>query len=463
MAGYREESDVLGSVKVPSNAYYGAETQRAVDNFPISGLRINSTFVKHYAIIKRAAALVNVSNGKLDRKIGGAIVDACDEIIEGKLSDQFVVDAFQAGAGTSTNMNLNEVIANRAIELLKGKRGDYRLVHPNDHVNMAQSTNDTYHANIHLTAYAMITKSLLPTLELLEKAFSAKAKEFSNDIKVGRTHLQDAVPMTLGQEFSGYAYALSVQKNNIERNAEYLLELSLGGTAVGTGIESYKGYSNSVVAEISKITGFKMKVAKNFFGVQQNQVEELAVSGSIRGLAALLIKIANDLRLLSSGPRAGMSDITIPPVQPGSSIMPGKINPSIPEMLDMVCFDVMGKDTSITYAAQSGQLELNVFMPVIAYNLLYSISLLTNAMNVFRKKCVTGIKANKANLKRHLDENLSLATALSEELGYTRAAQIARRAYKEGKTIKQVCLEMKVMKKQELDKLLDSKRLVSNR
>jgi fumarate hydratase class II len=461
MGEYRNESDVLGEVKVPSSAYYGSETQRAVDNFPISGLRINSTFIKYYAIMKRAAAITNVSHGRLDKRIGGAIVDACDEIIEGKLSDQFVVDAFQAGAGTSTNMNLNEVIANRAIELLKGRRGDYKLVHPNDHVNMAQSTNDTYHANIHITAYAMLTLSLLPTLKRLETAFSKKSKEFSKMVKIGRTHLQDAVPMTLGQEFSGYAYALSVQADNIRSNSDYLLDLSLGGTAVGTGIESYPGYSKDVVAEISKITGFKVRVAKNFFGVQQNQVEELAVSGSIRGLASLLVKIANDLRLLSSGPRAGFSDITLPPVQPGSSIMPGKINPSMPEMLDMVCFEVIGKDTSIAFAAQSGQLELNVFMPVIAYNLLYSISILDNAISVFTKRCVVGIKADKANLNRHLNENLSLATALSAKLGYAKAAQIARRAYKEGKTVKQVCIEMKVLKKPELDKMLDSRKLIA--
>ena len=460
MVRYRIEKDFLGRVKVPADVYYGAETERAKENFPISGMRVSKDFIKYYAIIKRSTALANIKIGKLDQKTGNAIVRACDEIIKGRFEDQFIVDVFQAGAGTSTNMNLNEVIANRAIEILGGKRGNYKLVHPNDKVNMSQSTNDTYHAAIHLSVYTLIKKELIPALILLEKSLYKKSKEFSRVIKVGRTHLQDAVPITLGQEFSGYASSTSRHKENISKASDPLLDMSLGGTAVGTGIEASKEYSKHAIAELNKYTGAKFRIGKNFFDIQQNLNEESLISSSLRDLAVALSRIANDLRLLSSGPNAGFGDIILPAVQPGSSIMPGKINPSVPEMFNMVCFEVIGNDATIALASESGQMELNVFMPIVAYNLVYSIKILSNAIRVLSKKCVSGIKANVDRLKANIEKDPSLATALAPYIGYSKASQIALKAHKENKTIKEVALEMKVMPEKELDKILDAKKLV---
>ena len=459
MPRYRKERDVLGSVKVPTDAYYGSETQRAINNFPISGISLPNTFIRHYAMIKKAAALTHIKFGKLESKKGSAIVKACNELIAGMHAEQFTTDIYQAGAGTSVNMNLNEVIANRAIEILGGRKGNYKLVHPNDDVNMSQSTNDTFHACIHLTVYDELHNTLIPRLERLQKAFFKKAMDFRNIVKIGRTHMQDAVPMTLGEEFSGYASALERQIKSIKMISDALLDVSLGGTAVGTGIEAYKGYSKAVVKELRKISGVQLRSAHNFFDIQQNQIEELWVSGALRSLATLLNKISNDLRLLSSGPRSGLGEITLPPVQPGSSIMPGKINPSIPEMLIMVSLDVAGKDKENEEGALLGQLELNVYMPIIAYNLLYSIEILSKGVDVFRQKCVIGIKANEERIKQHIEENLSLATALAPHIGYSRAAAIARKALKENKTLRQVCLDQKLFTKEELKKILDSKAL----
>ena len=324
MTKFRIEKDFLGNVRVPYDSYYGPETQRSKDNYNISGLHMQPTFIRHYAIIKRCAALANMKLGKLDEKTGRAIVKACDEIIKGKLSDQFTIDVFQSGAGTSVNMNMNEVIANRALEILGHKRGNYKIIHPNDHVNMSQSTNDTYHANIHLTVYSELNKNLIPALESLHKALNKKAHEFANVVKTGRTHLQDAVPMTLGQEFSGYASSVDRQIENIRKSSRGLLQVSLGGTAVGTGIEASKKYSNAIISALRKYTGYNFKLAKNFFDMQQNQDEEGWVSSSLRDLAVALNKISNDLRLMTSGPISGFSDIILPPVQPGSSIMPAR-------------------------------------------------------------------------------------------------------------------------------------------
>ncbi len=456
---YRTESDVLGTVRVPADAYYGSETQRAVDNFPISGLRLQREFIHAYAEIKKAAAEANMRTGRLNPKKSGAIARACNEVLAGKFDSQFVVDVFQAGAGTSTNMNVNEVIANRAVELLGGKKGNYKLAHPNDHVNMSQSTNDTFHAAIRIASYLALRKRLMPALTALEKAFRRKSAEFAHVVKTGRTHLQDAVPITMGDEFSAYAYTARRAREAIEANAKQLLELPVGGTAVGTGINAVPGFAREMLRALNKNTGVGFKRSKNIFYDMQNQMAEMALGGSLKEMAAGLGKIANDLRLLSSGPRAGMHEILLPEVQPGSSIMPGKINPSMPEMLNMVCFQVIGSSTTIEEAGAAGQLELNVFMPVIAFNLLFSIGIFSNAVNVFEGKCVEGIKLNIDAIDKNLYNNLALATALSPYIGYAKASQIAKRAYKENKSIKEVSLRMGILNRKKLDEILNPKRM----
>ncbi len=456
---YRIERDFLGKVRVPANAYYGVETERAKENYQISGIMVPIPFIKNYAIIKKCAAIANMKIGKLDERRCTAIVRACDEVIKGRFDDQFVIDVYQSGAGTSVNMNVNEVVANRAIELLGGKKGDYKIVHPNDHVNMSQSTNDTYPAAMHLSVYSALRKELIPALGHLHSALLKKSAEFSKIVKIGRTHLQDAVPITLGQEFSGYASSLLRETKHIEEISEQLLYLPLGGTAVGTGIEASRKYSKEVINEIAKCTRVKYKSSKNFFDIQQNQNEEQWISSSLKDLAISLNKLGNDIRLMASGPVAGFSDILLPPPQPGSSIMPGKVNPSMPEMLNMVCFQIIGSDSVISNAAQSGQLELNVYMPLIMYNLLNSISILSKAVATFTDKCVLGIKANTKRIKANLDKDISVATALATYIGYSRAAEIAKKAKKESKSVKEVCMEMKLFDKKKLDKILDPRRL----
>jgi fumarate hydratase class II len=455
---YRIERDALGSVKVPADAYYGSETQRALELFRISGVRVHMDFIKSYVMIKKSAAIANRKAGKLDRKKEEAIVKACDMILGGKFMDQFPLDVFQAGAGTNTNMNVNEVIANVAIGILGGKKGNYKLVHPNDHVNMSQSTNDTYPSNINVSSYLAITGRLIPQLQMLKKSLSGKSREFFRVVKIGRTHLQEAVPMTLGEEFGAYSREVERVMHLLHNSAGELMELSLGGTAVGTGINAGKEYQRYVIQELDRITGIKFRTAKNKFAVTESRMEVMAANDAIREVALVLIKIANDLRLLSSGPRAGLHEIILPETQPGSSIMPGKVNPSMPEMLTMVCFEVMGLNGSIVEAASNGQLELNVFMPLISYNMLFSIDIMTKALDAFRKNCVDGIKADRVSISKHLEDNLSLATALNQYIGYAKAAEIARKAYKEGKTIKQVCMEMKILDKKTLDRVLDPRR-----
>ncbi len=457
MDKHRIEKDTLGKIKVPSDAYYGAQTQRAKENFPISNLRLQQRFIKSYAIIKKAAALANISAGKLNRKIGNAIVKACNEIIDGKFREQFVVDVYQAGAGTSTNMNLNEVIANRAIEILGSKKGNYKLIHPNDHVNMSQSTNDTFHSAIHIATVEAVSTQLIPVLEKYQKVLKGKINEFNPIVKSGRTHLQDAVPLTLGQEFSGYVIDHRIKE--IKMAADALRELNIGGTAIGTGLNTYPKYSMLAVKEISKMTKEKFEVTKNMFAATQNINNEAGLSGTLKNLALTFVKISNDLKLLSSGPNTGFNEITLPAVQPGSSIMPGKINPSIPEMLNMVGFQVAGNDLSISMASQNGQLELNVMMPLVAYNLLNSIEILSNAINVFTEKCLKGIKANKKKIEEHLEKNPIIVTALAPKIGYEKAADVAKKAYKENKTIREVCIEMKLFTAKELNKILNFKKL----
>ncbi|MDE1810928.1 MAG: aspartate ammonia-lyase [Candidatus Micrarchaeota archaeon] len=456
----RIEHDVLGDVKVDADAYYGSETQRSLNNFQISGLRLQNELIYALANVKIAAAVSNVRLGKLDKKRGDAIVKAAKEVVLGKLDDQFVVGVFQAGAGTSTNMNVNEVIANRAIELLHGKKGDYSIVHPNDHVNMSQSTNDAFHSAIRIATMLSIKNKLIPSLARLNKALDRKSSEFGKVLKVGRTHLQDAVPMSLGQEFSAFSTAVFVEIERMNLAEEELQYLPIGGTAIGTGINTPKGYKESVIKEINRLTGCSFKNAKNFFYEIPDQSSEAFVSGLLRNVAIVLNKIANDLRLLTSGPSTGFGDIILPEVQPGSSIMPGKINPSVPEMVNMVCFEVIGNDSVVANAAQNGQLQLNVFTPLIAFKLLQSIEILSNAVDTLTTKCINGIRANEKLLRERLEHDMSIATALSPYIGYARAAEIARKSYHTGKTVRQICLDEKVMSRDKLDRILDPKNLI---
>ncbi len=455
----RIEKDSLGNLRVPEKVYYGIQTQRAVNNFKISGLRLPARFIKAQGIVKLAAARANRSLGLLDRKVAGAIEKAALEVINGRHDSHFVVDAYQAGAGTSQNMNANEVIANRAIEILGGKRGDYSLVNPNDHVNMAQSTNDTIPTSIYISALGALKDDLLPALKGLRDALSKKAEEFDMIVKAGRTHMQDAVPMTLGQEFSGYADAVGNDIERIRNASNALLYLPVGGNAIGTGINAHKSFRGAVIKEIRKITGIEFRSPLNYFESIQNVTPALEVSASLRGAAITLTKIANDIRLLSSGPRTGFAEIILPAVQPGSSIMPGKVNPVMAEMLNMVCYQVMGNDAAIAFAVQASQLELNVMKPLIAHNLLFSIEILSNGVDTFSKKCVKGIKADAKRCRELAESTLAIATALNPIIGYAAAAEVSKEAYRTGKTVKEVVIEKGILKKKEADRLLDPMRL----
>ena len=452
---FRIEKDTIGEIRVPLNAYYSAQTQRAVENFPISGLRLQPAFIHAQAIIKKAAALSNISAGKLPSHIGNAIIQAADEVIAGKFSDQFMVDVFQAGAGTSQNMNINEVLANRANEILGGQRGDYALVHPNNHVNMAQSTNDTFHTAIHISAVLEAHHKLLPTLNYLEKSLSDKAREFDDVLKSGRTHLQDAVPIRLGQEFSAYARMIELDIERMSRVCESLKELCIGGTAVGTGLNTDADYRNRVILLINHETEQSFRKAENPFEAMQSLNAVVEFSSALRILSISLIKIADDLRLLSSGPTAGLAEIQLPAVQPGSSIMPGKVNPVMAEMINMVCFQVLGCDSTIVHAARSGQLELNVMMPVIAYNLLFAIEILNNSITTFTSRCIAGIQANRTICQNYAEKNPILATALSPFLGYEKAAQLVKQALKENVSIRELVLKENLMTEKELSNILN--------
>jgi fumarate hydratase class II len=456
---YRIERDTLGEVRVPADAYWGAQTQRAVENFPVSGLRLPPSFVRAQAVIKRAAAQANVELGVLEAKVGEALVAAAEEVMAGRWLEQFVVDVFQAGAGTSQNMNMNEVLANRAEEMLGGKLGEYRLVHPHDHANLGQSTNDTVHAAIHVSAYVAIRERLLPAADGLAAALGRKASEFDGVVKCGRTHLQDAVPMRLGQEFGAYAAMVRAGRARVANAAEELRDLSLGGTAVGTGLNAAPGYRDLVVAYVNEATGYEFRGAADIFAGMQSLAGAVSASGALRALATDLIKIADDLRLLSSGPRAGFREIRLPAVQPGSSIMPGKVNPVMAEMLDMVCFHVMGCDATIAHAARAGQLEINVMMPVAAYNLLLAVEILARGMDAFTERCVRGIEADAETCRRYAESSTSLATALSPYIGYGRAAALAQRALREHKTILEMATELAVLDPEELRKILNIRKM----
>jgi aspartate ammonia-lyase len=450
----RTERDSLGAVQVPKDAYYGPETTRAVDNFPISGTRPHPEFVRATVLVKKAAAQANMTLGLLDRKIGQAIVTAADEILRGKLTDQFVVDVFQAGAGTSHNMNANEVLANRAIEILEGRKGDYRIVSPHDHVNMGQSTNDTFPTFIRV-ASALLAEPLKQVLLDLRKALETKAKEFDHIVKSGRTHLQDASPIRLGQEFAAFASIIGDDIQRLEKAMEKTMELNLGGTAVGTGLNADPKYVQLAVENINRYTGLKFRTAGNYAALMQSMTDFVALSGTLRDLSVDLTKISNDLRLMSSGPVTGIGEIALPPVQPGSSIMPGKVNPVMAEMLNMVSFEVIGNDLTISMAGQAGQFELNVMMPVIAYDLTQSLVILTNAIRSFTQKLVVGIRANQERCEGLLAKSAAIALALNPFIGYDKAAEVAKEALARGVPLRDVVLEKKLLTEKELDEILD--------
>lgn len=436
---FRIESDSLGEVKVPANALYGAQTQRAVDNFPISHLKPWKAFIWSMAVIKLAAAKVNSKLGMLDSHLCSAIVKAASEIMLGEWDEQFIVDPFQAGAGTSHNMNINEVIANRATQLLGGKLGEY-LIHPNDHVNMSQSTNDTIPTAIRIGCLWRIDE-MVSTIQQLADVLSEKGHEFDDVIKSGRTHLQDAVPLRLGQEFTAYAHAVMRDIERIKNSAEYLKELGIGGTAAGTGLNAPVDYHSSMVNELSSLTGIKLKTSIDLFERMQSMADLVDFSSSMRTLAVNLIRIANDIRLLSSGPMTGFDEIRLPAVQPGSSIMPGKVNPVMAEMLDMAMFHVIGCDTTIMLAAQAGQLELNVMMPIIAHNLFEMMQVVIGSISAFTQKCVTGISANRYKNEYWLSKNPIIITALNPMIGYINASALVKEANERNLSIKEIALE----------------------
>ena len=451
----RIEKDTMGEVEVPADALYGAQTRRAVLNFPISGTAFPREFLWAMGLIKYAAAEVNEELGKLAPDLADAIKRAAREVIDGKLDDHFPVDIFQTGSGTSTNMNANEVIANRAIQLLGGTVGSKAPVHPNDHVNMGQSSNDVLPSAIHIAAVTMTENQLLSTLEKLRNELAKKAKEFDDIVKIGRTHLQDATPIRLGQEFSGYASQVDHGISHIKDALGHLRELAIGGTAVGTGINTHPEFGKRMAEKISELSGVSFIEAGNHFEAQAAQDAAVQMSGSLKTIAVSLIKIANDIRWLGSGPRIGLGELEIPATQPGSSIMPGKVNPVIAESLIMVCAQVIGNDAAITLGGLSGNFELNVMLPLIARNLLEQIKLLANASENFSEKLVMGLEAQRASIEQKNEDSLALATALAPIIGYEKAAEIAKKAHETGKTVRQIALEADVLPEDQLDQALD--------
>ena len=453
MSKTRKEKDFLGEMEVPAEAYFGVQTWRAVGNFAISGLRSPAVFIRACAEIKKAAARVHGELGLLEPEAADAIARAAGEVINGDYDDQFVVDVFQAGAGTSFHMNVNEVLANRASELLDGARGEYRPVHPNNHVNMGQSTNDVFPTAMRLSVL-MTAPDLVGELDDLAAALSTKAKAFEGIAKSGRTHLQDATPVTLGQEFSGYATAVERAAEHIEEQLDSLRPVGIGGSATGTGLNTHPRYRAMIVARLAEQTGIDLTPAGNLFEAMQSMAPFVRVSGALRTAALELGRISNDLRLLSSGPRTGLGEIRLPEVQPGSSIMPGKVNPVIPECMNMICFQVIGNDACIAQAAGAGQLELNVMMPVINYNLFVSIQILTSGVRMLTEKCIEGIEPNPERCDDYFGSTLGLATVLNPVIGYHRAAEVAREASATGRSIREVVLEKGILTEEELDRLL---------
>ncbi len=455
---HRVERDSMGEVEVPRDALFGAQTRRALDNFPISDLRKPRRFVQALGAVKREAANVNHELGLLDKELRDAIVRAAEEVMEGELDNQFVLDVFQTGSGTSTNMNANEVISNRAIQLLGGELGSKDPVHPNDHVNKGQSSNDVIPTAIHLSSLISMKEDLLPALERLQGALQEKAREFDDVIKTGRTHLQDATPIRLGQEFEGYAGQMERGIRRVEKAMEELSEVALGGTAVGTGVNTHPEFARKVCERLSARFGVEVRETDNHFQAQSAMDGTVFASGALKTVAVSLMKVANDIRWLGSGPRAGIGEIALPEVQPGSSIMPGKVNPVIAESAAMVAAQVMGNDVTITIAGQSGNFELNVMLPLITYNLLQSIELLASASSNLTDQCVVGIKTTERGPEL-VEKGLMLATALAPEIGYDRAAEISKEAYKTGRTIREVAREKTDLSEVELDKLLDARKM----
>ena len=450
----RIEKDSLGQKEVPADAYYGLQSVRAMENFPISGLRLHQRMVEAMAMVKKAAAFANAELGLLKPEVSKAIGAAADEVLAGKLRDHFVVDVYQMGAGTSFHMNVNEVLANRAIELLGGKKGDHSIVHPNDHVNMAQSTNDVIPTAMRIAA-RLLLHELLPVLSDLETALGAKAKEFDGILKSARTHLQDAVPIRLGQEFAAYAATIGKCRELIAAAARSLEELGIGGSAAGTGLNTHPQYRFKLVEYLRAWTNINWRNAPDMREAMQSNLPIAEASSALRLLALELTRICNDLRLLASGPTTGFAEIVLPAVQPGSSIMPGKVNPSMAEMLNMVCFQVIGNDLTVAMAVQAGQLELNVMMPVMAYNLHHSIEILKNALRVFIDRCVVGIVADADRCRRYAESSMALATALNTHVGYARAAEVVKRALREQKTIIDVVREEKLLTEAQIAQILD--------
>ncbi|MDO4700025.1 MAG: class II fumarate hydratase [Moraxella sp.] len=451
MSDVRIEKDTMGEVTVPATAYFGAQTQRSRENFKIGGETLPRPLIRAMATVKKAAAMTNASLGRIDDNQRDLIVQACDEVIKGELSDQFPLVVWQTGSGTQSNMNMNEVIANRANEIAGNPKGTYKPVHPNDHVNHAQSTNDSFPTAIRVAAAVEINHALIPAVQKLRDTLATKSTDFADIVKIGRTHLQDATPLTLGQEFSGYVAQLDLALVRIDNALQGLYQLPLGGTAVGTGLNSHPEYAVKAAAELANLTGLPFVSAPNKFEALAARDAEVFASGALKTLAASLNKIANDVRWLASGPRCGLGELTIPENEPGSSIMPGKVNPTQSEAMTMVVAQVMGNDVTINMAGASGNFELNVFMPVIAYNLLQSIRLLTDACNSFNDNCAVGIEPVREKIDHFLHNSLMLVTALNRHVGYENAAKIAKTAYKENKTLKQVAVELGLMTADEFD------------
>jgi len=457
---FRKESDSLGTILVPADKYWGATTQRSNKHFDIGDFLVRPIVIKSIAMIKKAAAIVHTKNGDMDKKISNAIVKAANEIISGKLNDHFPLKVWQTGSGTQTNMNVNEVIANRAIEILGGKKGTKKPVHPNDHVNKAQSTNDVFPTAMHMATAIRAKGKLIPSLKLLNSEIKKKSKEFNKIVKVGRTHLQDATPITLGQEFSGYHSQLSKCIERIELALKEIYFLAQGGTAVGTGLNTKKGFDKKIINEIKKITKIPFKPTPNKFAALASHDAIVNFSGTMNTTAVCLMKIANDIRFLGSGPRAGYGELILPENEPGSSIMPGKVNPTQCEAVTMVCVKVIGNHNGITMAGSHGHFELNVFKPLIIHNILQSIHIMSDSSKSFANYCVKGLKANKKRIKNLLDNSLMLVTALSPRIGYDNAAMIAKKAHKNGTTLKEEAIKSNLINEKEYDKIVDPKKMI---
>jgi len=458
----RTEVDSIGKKQVPKEAYYGIQTLRASENFRVSGMRAPVIFIQAYVYVKKASAAANIQVGWLNKRIGTAILKACDDVLASRFLDQFTVDVFQAGAGTSFNMNVNEVLANRALEILGREKGDYRNVSPNDHVNMAQSSNDTFPTALHI-ATILALQPLFRELDELSIAFANLGKKFANVIKSGRTHLQDALPITMGQEFTGYSEAITHTKNELKRRSKRLEEVALGATAVGTGVNAHPEFRRIAISELSKMTKIRLHEGKNPFEALQSRSAIASVSSALKELALELIRIANDLRLLSSGPNCGLAEIELPAVQPGSSIMPGKVNPVMAECLDMIAFQVVGNDVALSLAVQAGQLDLNVMTPLMMHNILESIQILADFLPEFRQKCVEGIFVDEKKCASYVERSNALAVFLSPFIGYAEASKIAQRALKERRSIKEVALEKGILTSEQAKEIFSPDFLLGRR